>query len=110
MLIRDINFLHSQNNGAFAPLLCVSRVALSGNRNFLLGNDRNQIDNPEDAEEVTGDKLQYADHDTGGIAAGDAVQSTVNIVYDDQQELNDPIQTLKSLSEISHDKFSFLSI
>ena len=67
---------------------------LRQNGDFLLSDHGNQINDPEDTEEVTGNQLQHTNDNTRGIAARDTEQRAVDVIYDDEQELCDPRNAL----------------
>ena len=72
------------------------------NGDFLLGDYGDQVNDPENTEEVTGNELQHTNNNAGRITARNAEQCAVNVIENYQQELCDPRQTLESLSKFSH--------
>ena len=52
--------------------------------NVLFCQDRNQIDDPEDTEKVTGDQLKHTNYNTCRIAPRNTHQRTVNVIEDNQ--------------------------
>ena len=81
--------------------LCVC-WELRQNSNFLLNDNCNQVDEPEDTEEVSGNELKNTNYDSYYIASCDTCECSVNIVEDYEKKLNDPRKSLKSLFEFCH--------
>jgi hypothetical protein len=71
--------------------------------NFLLGNNGNQIDNPENSEEVSGYKLENTYDKTGCIALANTNECAVNVVKNNEKKLCNKGKILQSLSEFLHE-------
>ena len=74
---------------------------------FLVQDHGDQVDDPHDAEEVAGDNLEHTDDNAGGVTARDAIQRTIHVVNDHEDELDNKVKTRKGFSEFCHSEISF---
>ena len=85
-------------------------VNLCENGDVLLSDDSYKVNDPQNTKEVTGHQLQNTNDDTLCVTCGDAIQSTVDVVENDKQQLSNKGQTFQGFSKFSHENSPFKDV
>lgn len=80
--------------------LCI--LKLGENCYFLLGDNGNEIDYPQNSEEVARNNLKNSNNYASCITLANTNKCSVNIVKDNEKKLCNKGEILKSLSEFLH--------